>query len=195
MHAPATAAAEQRRWAARSGEMRCPRRPASTIVTVPAASPSSPSVRFTALLMPATMMKTRRQVEPWDRRSPCPPTGIVVVSTPRSSRALVSGICTHVDNPPQLTTSRPNTTATTPCQNSLARGRRPSERSCETFDQSSMKPSRPQASIAPSASRLSRVVRPSTRNVAVTTSRIRTPPMVGVPCLTRWPCGPSARTC
>ena len=26
-------------------------------------------------------------------------------------------------------------------------------------------------------------------------SRMTTPPMVGVPCLTRWPSGPSARTC
>ena len=48
---------------------------------------------------------------------------------------------------------------------------------------------------APSARIVSAVGRASSRNTTTTTNRMSTPPIVGVPCFTRWPCGPSARTC
>src|SRR5450759_1239202 len=58
-----------------------------------------------------------------------------------------------------------------------------------------MNPRMPQDSMTPTARIVGRSNRPMVKKTAVTTSRMSTPPMVGVPCLTRCPCGPSARTC
>ena len=168
-----------------------------TIVTVPAARPSRPSVRFTALLMPATMMNDQNQVEPRHH----------------DRHARNGNDCReHTEVEPVRRSAAPAPTSTARPSSRRAARRSPRRHPARTasrgvagqasarattFDQSSMKPSRPQPSIAPSASRLSRDVRPSTRNVAVTTSRISTPPIVGVPCLTKMtlrPVGPDLLT-
>ena len=155
-----------------------------TMATVPAARPSSPSVRFTALLIATIITPTNARYS-HGTTTATPPIENTDDTRPRSSLYVVSGTATQVGSCPQLTTSRPKITETVPCQKSLASGRRPSERSWLTFDQSSMKPRIPHASIARSARMLSRVGVPSMRNVAVTTNRMSTPPIVGVPCLTR----------
>ena len=51
------------------------------------------------------------------------------------------------------------------------------------------------ASVASNASQMNRLVSCAQSSVAdVTASRIRTPPIVGVPAFLRWLCGPSSRT-
>ena len=80
---------------------------------------------------------------------------------------------------------------------SFAFGVSPRERSWATFEASSMKPSTPVATVAPKSSHSSTVGAPTdAKSVkAMTATSMMTPPMVGVPCFTKWLWGPSARTC
>ena len=74
-------------------------------------------------------------------------------------------------------------------------GVRPRERLWATLSMSSSRPSEPVASVASMASTRPGVHFAWIRQVTNIPRRMITPPMVGVPCLTRWRCGPSALTC
>ena len=97
--------------------------------------------------------------------------------------------------PTRLTASRQKAVDTANCPTSFALGVRPSERSWMTFDASSMRPSSPAMSVAPDRRNVSGDGPARRTMVMATAISMITPPMVGVPCLTRWLCGPSARTC
>ena len=64
-----------------------------------------------------------------------------------------------------------------------------------TFVQSSMNPSAPLASAVPSTARLTARYSLRIRNGTVIESRIRRPPIVGVPAFSWCPSGPSSRMC
>ena len=74
-------------------------------------------------------------------------------------------------------------------------GVRPSERPWLTDSTSSRRPSRPVPTVAQTHRMRSGVQRASRTVVSRSPTSMMTPPMVGVPCFTRWVCGPSARTC
>ena len=80
---------------------------------------------------------------------------------------------------------------------SFALGVSPSDRSWATFEASSMSPRIPVATVAPSRSHSSAVGAPTeaSKVKTMTAMSMMTPPIVGVPCFTRWLWGPSARTC
>ena len=118
-----------------------------------------------------------------------------VVSTPRSIEMLATGTVTVGSIPKQFTASRQKTTDMAVRASIFWCGNRPSERSFATLEMSSTKPSRPVSSVAPKTSRRRALGMPTRKMEAVIMSKITMPPIVGVPCFTRWPCGPSARTC
>ncbi len=122
------------------------------------------------------------------------PTGTTVVSSPRSN-VYTKGISTVGATPSQFTATSVNTVAMANWPTSFAFGVRPSERSFTTFDASSTRPSRPVSTVAANSTNVSGVGMPMTSAVAMTATSMMTPPMVGVPCFTRWLSGPSARTC
>ena len=113
---------------------------------------------------------------------------------PRSIVAT-NGISTVGAMPTRLTASRQNRVDTRNWPTSLALGVSPSERSWTTFDASSIRPSAPAMSVAPASRNVSCEGPATSTMVIATATSMMTPPMVGVPCLTRWLCGPSARTC
>ena len=94
-----------------------------------------------------------------------------------------------------MTATRPNTVAMTNWPTSLAFGVRPRLRSLTTFSASSIRPRQPVRTVAMSSANVSGVGWPTTSAVRMTETSMMTPPMVGVPCFTKWLSGPSARTC
>ena len=163
-----------------------------TIMTVPAAKPSRPSVRFTALHMPTSRMFMNSR---YSQGMAMPsPTGTTVVRMPKSS-VTTKGISTVGCMPSQFTATSTNAVAMATCPTIFAFGVRPSERSFTTFDASSTRPSRPVSTVAASSTNVSGVGMPTNSATAMTAISMMTPPMVGVPCFTRWLSGPSARTC
>ena len=94
-----------------------------------------------------------------------------------------------------LTATRPNTVEMTNWPTSFAFGVRPRLRSFTTFSASSIRPRQPVSTVAMSSANVSGVGWPTTSAVRMTAISMMTPPMVGVPCFTRWLSGPSARTC
>ena len=95
----------------------------------------------------------------------------------------------------KFTTTRVNTANVENWPISLPFGVRPSERSCITFEASSNSPSAAMANVATSAAISSKDGSATSSTVATMATIMTTPPIVGVPCFTRWLCGPSARTC
>ena len=124
------------------------------------------------------------------------PTGTTVVSTPKSI-THTKGISTVGATSSRFTAARTNTPAMRNCPTSFALGVRPSERSWATFEASSTRPRSPVASVAPKSSHSSAVgaFTEATSVKTITATSMMTPPIVGVPCFTRWLWGPSARTC
>jgi hypothetical protein len=78
---------------------------------------------------------------------------------------------------------------------SFQRPGRPSERRCVSFVQSSTKPIAAQAIVTKKAVNASSVRSEKTRKGTNIAAMISSPPIVGVPCLTTWPVGPSSRMC
>ena len=108
----------------------------------------------------------------------------VVVNTPRSIENP-PGNETKGATPQRLTASTVKTTQISVSPIILACGVSPSERPCVTLVRSSMRPKAPVATVATSTSTRRVVTRPTSRQVMTTAMRMITPPMVGVPCLTR----------
>ena len=123
-----------------------------------------------------------------------PPRSITVVRTPRLMAnppgSSIQGATRQV-----LTATRQKVTEIRTRPTIFCRGVRPSERLCATLSMSSSRPSEPVAKVAAMARTRSVVHLAWMTQVTSTASRKTTPPMVGVPCLTRWRCGPSARIC
>ena len=124
------------------------------------------------------------------------PTGTTVVSTPKS-RVATNGISTVGLIPSRFTATSTKTAAMRNWPISFALGVSPSDRSWATFEASSMSPRMPVATVAPSRSHSSAVGAPTeaSKVKTMTAMSMMTPPIVGVPCFTRWLWGPSARTC
>ena len=120
--------------------------------------------------------------------------GSVVVKMPKSSVAT-KGISMVGATPSQFTTASTNAVEMRNCPMSFAFGVRPSERSFATFEASSMSPSTPVRMIASMMKVVSSSGAASKNTVIAIATSMTTPPMVGVPCFTRWLSGPSARTC
>ena len=97
--------------------------------------------------------------------------------------------------PTQFTAARQKVTEITTSPAIFCAGVRPRERLCATDSMSSKRPSAPVASMATMAQTSSGDHGTITRQVRNTPRSITAPPMVGVPCFTRWRCGPSARIC
>ncbi len=148
----------------------------------PAASPSRPSVRFTALVVPM-MSRTVTTAQPtlptgmpgWSKRVK----PIVVCTTVSCNRPMAKAMAT---------TSRPST---------LVRLVSPRLRSRDTLIQSSARPTSPAPTINASSSRPDRVKTVpwgawATRYPATTAATMARPPIVGVPALTVWPWGTSS---
>ena len=123
-----------------------------------------------------------------------PAMGSVVVRTPRSM-AAPPGKRMTASMPTQLTAARQNATEIVMRPAIFCDGVRPSERLWATDSMSSSRPREPVASVASTATMRSGVHLARSATVSTTPARMMTPPMVGVPCLTRWLCGPSARIC
>ena len=122
------------------------------------------------------------------------PTGTTVVRMPKSSVAT-KGISTTGAIPSQFTATSENAVAMANCPTSFIFGVRPSERSLTTFDASSTSPRSPVSTVAAKSTNVSGVGLPTKSTHTTTAASMMTPPMVGVPCFTRWLSGPSARTC
>ena len=97
--------------------------------------------------------------------------------------------------PTQFTAARQKTTEMVTRPTIFCEGVRPSERLWATDSMSSRRPSEPVTSMARTAQTRSGVHSAMSAQVTTTPSRMMTPPIVGVPCLTRWRLGPSARIC
>ena len=139
MHAPASAAAKMA-GSSMSERYAMAAITIITIITVPAASPSRPSVRFTALHMPTSRMFTNSR---YSHGMAMPsPTGTTVVRTPMSS-VHTKGISTVGSTPSRFTATRRTRVAMANWPTSFAFGVRPSERSFTTFEASSTKPQQP----------------------------------------------------
>jgi hypothetical protein len=82
-----------------------------------------------------------------------------------------------------------------PSSNSFHRPASPSERRRVTLVKSSRKPIAPQATVTAKTVSADSVYSLRTRNGSAEARTISTPPIVGVPCLVRWPAGPSSRMC
>ena len=83
----------------------------------------------------------------------------------------------------------------TDCQKYFQREGRPREFFSTTLRQSSTQPMTPKPTRVSSATQTYSFDRsPHSSVVTVTDTRISAPPMVGVPALIRWVCGPSSRT-
>ena len=120
--------------------------------------------------------------------------GITVVNTPMS-KVYTKGMLTVGATSSQFTATNANTVAMANCPTSLALGVRPNERSWMTFELSSMKPSTPVSTMATTNDQVSGVRYPTSKMAMTMATSMMMPPIVGVPCFTRWVCGPSARTC
>ena len=97
--------------------------------------------------------------------------------------------------PQTLTATRQNDTEMRISPAIFWEGVSPSERPCATLSMSSSSPSEPVTSVAATASTSPGVHSAMRAQETSTPSRMTTPPIVGVPCLTRWRWGPSARIC
>ena len=86
----------------------------------------------------------------------------------------------------KFTTTRVNTANVENWPISLPFGVRPNERSWMTFDASSNRPRAPMASVATSAAMNSGDGSATRSAVSTIATIMMTPPMVGVPCFTRW---------
>src|SRR5919197_566271 len=87
----------------------------------------------------------------------------------------------------------PTPTVIAPRSTSFQRPFRPRERRCVTLMKSSAKPIAPQARVTKRTVSAGTVYLERARNAAVATPSIRSPPMIGVPCLVTWCSGPSSR--
>ena len=122
------------------------------------------------------------------------PMGTTVVRSPKS-RVIRKGMSTTGWMPRQLTATSTKAVAMANWPTSFILGVSPSERSLTTFDASSTSPRSPVRTVAPKSTNVSGVGLPTRSAQATTATSMMTPPMVGVPCFTRWLSGPSARTC
>ncbi len=146
-----------------------------TSAVMPLARPSSPSVRFTALVAPSTIRNTSANH-----------------AGPRSTWKSTIGTNTSVDTFSWCATSE-MAPATAICPSSFHRPLRPSDRLRITFSQSSAKPIAAQPSSAASTARLLVLKLVNSRNASDEEATISSPPMVGVPCFVLWCSGPSSR--
>ena len=97
--------------------------------------------------------------------------------------------------PQTLTATRQNATEMTTSPAIFWEGVRPSERPWATDSMSSSRPSEPVTSVTTTASTSAGVHWATSPQATSTPTRMMMPPIVGVPCFTRWRCGPSARIC
>ena len=138
----------------------------SAMIPVPAASPSSPSVRLTPFTVPA-MTRKSRTYQPYDSCTFQCTTGM----------KTVVGRC-------WWSAAKPTPTVISASRNSFQRPRSPSERRCVSLMKSSRKPIAPHASVTNSTVSAGTLYFETARNAIVATTRISRPPIVGVPCLT-----------
>ena len=148
------------------------------IPLVPAASPSSPSVRFTAFAKPLITRNT------------------ITKNTygPTSKTRSTTGTCSVVLKPVTRTATSTNASDTTASSSIRHLPASPPERRRQTFIRSSARPINPQATVVASTS-MAWVLRvDKIKNGSAVATRIRTPPIVGVPCFCAWASGimPSA---
>ena len=86
-------------------------------------------------------------------------------------------------------------TPTSDCQKNFCRAESPFGLRRTTLRQSSTQPIAPNARVTSSTTQTNRFVRSPQRSVVTAIeTRISAPPIVGVPALGRWVCGPSSRT-
>ena len=166
----------------------------NTIAAAPAASPSRPSVRFTAFDVAATM-RYARTTKPTDAEAEL--RDVAHEGQVRRGRGQAEAVA---ELQRQHARTRPPTTSWPP---NLARARRPRLRCRRILMKSSRKPTTPSPTIRNSSSSPDAVGpppppdrdRPGARRRSRRTVEpmIATPPIVGVPRLTRWVCGPSSR--
>src|SRR5438445_2042427 len=147
------------------------------MIPVPAASPSSPSVRFTPFAVPAITRKSRTY-QPHESSTFHWTTGM---------KTLV-GRC-------WCSAAKPTPTVISASRSIFQRPRRPSDRRCVSLMKSSRKPIAPQPRVTKSTVSAGTLYLETARNAAVATTRMSTPPIVGVPCLVRCASGPSSRMC
>ena len=119
---------------------------------------------------------------------------ICVVRMPKS-RFTINGMSTVGSMPRKFTATRQKTVAMRNCPISFAFGVSPSERSFTTFSPSSARPRAPASTVAMTRANVSGEGEPMSSTVTTTAISMISPPIVGVPCFTRWLSGPSARTC
>ena len=160
---------------------------ASTRMAAPVASPSSPSVRFTALEAPATMATTRTT----KKMGP-----IEMPKSARNDRCVEAGVRSYPSGKCRASTA--NTAPTTTCPVSLAPLRRPRLRCLYSLMKSSANPTAPKPVIRNKTSRPdtetdSPVARCPAKYPTSVAMIMTVPPIVGVPRLLAWPAGPSSR--
>ena len=98
------------------------------------------------------------------------------------------------DTPRTLTAKRQKAIAMRNWKMSFMGGVRPKDWCLSTLDASSTKPRAPVSRVAARRSHCSQDPWPTSTTEMATPTNMMRPPMVGVPCLTRWVAGPSSRT-